>query len=200
MSSENVKSQEKIILAAIDLIEDKGMQNLTIRNIAKKAGVNSAAINYYFRSKEKLLEEVLRTTVDHAITDWEEIIDKESIPPKKRLEEFLIYLMDGAINFPGITMAHLYEPLINKNYNNRFVLKFNVLMNNLQQLVGRINPNVSDKELKFITIQIVASSIMPSLVPEMFQDFSGLSFSDKKIRGDYIRLIIRSSIKKNNPD
>lgn len=199
MNTENVTSEDKIILAAIDLIEEKGMQSLTIRNIAKKAGVNSAAINYYFRSKENLLNEVLKTTADHAISDWKEIINKKSVPPKKRLEEFLIYMMDGGIKFSGITLAHLYDPLINKNYDNHFVVKFNKLMKSLQKLIELVNQDKSEKEINLIVIQIISAAIMPVLVSEMYRDFAGISFSDSKTRREYIEQILRCHINSGSP-
>jgi len=200
MSKENATSQEKIILAAIDLIEEMGIQGLTIRNIAQKASVNSAAINYYFRSKEKLLDEVLKTTADHAIADWEEIINNDSVPPKQRLEEFLIYLMNGGIKFPGITLSHLYDPLINKNYDNLFVVKFNKLMKKLHGLICMIIPDKSEKEINLILIQIISAAIMPVLVPEMFHDFSGISFTDKKVIKKYIDQILAWCINTGSPE
>lgn len=49
MNSEPVEI--KIIEAAIECIEQFGLKGATNRRIAEKAGVNLAAINYYFRSK-----------------------------------------------------------------------------------------------------------------------------------------------------
>ncbi|MDP4095119.1 MAG: TetR family transcriptional regulator, partial [Bacillota bacterium] len=57
MNSEEKNAKERIILATIELIEKKGINSITTRGIASTANVNSAAINYYFGSKEKLLDE-----------------------------------------------------------------------------------------------------------------------------------------------
>ena len=64
----------KIIEAAIDCIEQFGLKGATNRRIAEKAGVNLAAINYYFRSKENLIERVMETTLHNAF-DWDDIQD-----------------------------------------------------------------------------------------------------------------------------
>lgn len=51
------KQQEqklKLIIAAQELLDEKSYRSLTIREIAQRAGVNSALIRYYFESKEGL--------------------------------------------------------------------------------------------------------------------------------------------------
>lgn len=45
---------------ARQLMCEKGIENVTIREIAAAAGANVAAINYHFRSKERLTFEVFR--------------------------------------------------------------------------------------------------------------------------------------------
>ncbi|MBB6002864.1 TetR/AcrR family transcriptional regulator [Arcicella rosea] len=47
-------AEDKIKEAAIKVFLEKGFDGTTTRDIAKEAGVNSALMNYYFRSKEKL--------------------------------------------------------------------------------------------------------------------------------------------------
>ena len=103
MSTEDASVQGKIIEATIECIEREGIQAVTIRKIAKLAGVNSAAINYYFRSKEKLVEEVKRSTVEHVFEDWREIINDESRTVRERLFLLFTDYMEGAIMYPGIS-------------------------------------------------------------------------------------------------
>ena len=48
----------KILAAARELFAEKGYRDTTVREIARKAGANGAAVNYYFRSKDALYEAV----------------------------------------------------------------------------------------------------------------------------------------------
>ena len=50
------KKQIAILKIAEQLISEKGFEGSTMREISKRADVNLAMINYYFGSKEKLLE------------------------------------------------------------------------------------------------------------------------------------------------
>ncbi|MDA2927052.1 CerR family C-terminal domain-containing protein [Acidobacteria bacterium AH-259-G07] len=47
-------TKQKIIQAATKLFAQEGLEGVSIRQISQKAGVNLAAINYHFHSKEQL--------------------------------------------------------------------------------------------------------------------------------------------------
>jgi len=47
-----------ILAAARELFAEKGYRDATVREIARRAGANGAAVNYYFRSKDALYEAV----------------------------------------------------------------------------------------------------------------------------------------------
>lgn len=49
----------KVIAAATHLFAAKGMENVSLRELTTAAGVNLAAVNYHFGSKEALCEAVL---------------------------------------------------------------------------------------------------------------------------------------------
>ncbi len=57
---ENTKTRKRILLAACELFAEKGFNETTIRDICQKAGVNLAAVNYHFGSKEKLYSDVCK--------------------------------------------------------------------------------------------------------------------------------------------
>ena len=49
-------SKQRLLQAAIQLFAAHGFESVSIRQIAKAAGTNSAMISYYFDSKQKLYE------------------------------------------------------------------------------------------------------------------------------------------------
>lgn len=104
----------RILEAAIAAIEEFGFQNVTVRRIAARAGVNIAAINYYFRTKEQLIEKVIRLTLDNTF-DWGELTHADGLPPKEMLAAVMDHLSMGALNYPAITRAHFYEAMVNGN-------------------------------------------------------------------------------------
>jgi len=112
-----ISTREAILLATVDCIEEQGLDQLTIRMIAEKAGANIASINYHFRSKDQLIEEALTTTVTHMLEDVLLSIEDRSLDFPKVLSDVLMYLIKGGVDWPGITTAHLYSVVVEKQYN-----------------------------------------------------------------------------------
>jgi TetR/AcrR family transcriptional regulator, regulator of cefoperazone and chloramphenicol sensitivity len=63
MNEKTGSVEQKIIDATIRCIEAYGISGANNRRIAEAAGVNIAAINYYFRSKELLIQRVMEITL-----------------------------------------------------------------------------------------------------------------------------------------
>jgi AcrR family transcriptional regulator len=191
MSNEDASVQGKIIEATIECIEREGIQAVTIRKIAKLAGVNSAAINYYFRSKEKLVEEVMRNTVEHVFEDWREIINDESRSVRERLFLLFTDYMEGAIMYPGISKAHMWEPLINNNYDALFVKLLNGFFQNLVKKLS-LELKRPVKELKLVVIHLFSAVTMPVLMPDLYRDFyDGKTFKEAKMRRALIEHVLK---------
>ena len=95
MAVSDLKPEERIVVAAIECVEEYGLHGTTIRRIAQKAGVNSAAISYYFRSKEKLLDRAMQDALKNAF-DWKDFQSSESFTPQERLIAVFDELMAGA--------------------------------------------------------------------------------------------------------
>lgn len=55
-----VKSRVRVLEAALELFGSKGFADTSVRELAARAGVNLATMNYYFGSKENLRIEALR--------------------------------------------------------------------------------------------------------------------------------------------
>jgi len=58
------ESRARIVEAAGELFAERGFDGVPVRELAKRAGVNAAAINYHFGGKEALYHAVLRKLID----------------------------------------------------------------------------------------------------------------------------------------
>jgi TetR/AcrR family transcriptional regulator, regulator of cefoperazone and chloramphenicol sensitivity len=83
-------TQERILKTAARLFADRGYEATSIRTIATKAGVNQAAINYHFKSKDGLYLEVLRRALrgltEHQLSHAQET---RAMPREQALGEFI---------------------------------------------------------------------------------------------------------------
>ncbi|QOW09001.1 TetR/AcrR family transcriptional regulator [Kaistella flava (ex Peng et al. 2021)] len=63
MKAEELSTEDKILLAASKVFTEKGFSGTRTRDIAEEAGLNLALLNYYFRTKEKLFEQVMKVKI-----------------------------------------------------------------------------------------------------------------------------------------
>jgi len=85
MTEHEMNTEQKILDAAKDVFQQKGMTGARMQEIADKAGINKALLHYYYRTKEKLFEKVFEVAfslfiprVKEMMTSDKKIIDKIS--------------------------------------------------------------------------------------------------------------------------
>lgn len=90
MPRANVKDKRKaqLIAATIDSIGKRGLQETTITHISKGAGMSRGIINFYFTSKEAMMQETLRTLVEEYTALWQEGLP-EAAKGKEALEALI---------------------------------------------------------------------------------------------------------------
>lgn len=184
--------EERIILATVACIENRGIQQVTIRSIAKEAGVNSAAINYYFRSKENLVSHVMTTTLDHLFEDLEAIVADGSLTAKERVSEMLDYLIDGATRYPGITRAHMYQAMSGDTGDSPFAKRMSSVLAQLKNGIAGQKTGVDEEaqKLDLLLINLVSAAMLPAIMPSFFRGFSGVDFRDSRTRKNYVRSLV----------
>jgi AcrR family transcriptional regulator len=83
--------RNRILEAAGEIFAECGYRSATVRRICERAGVNVAAINYYFGGKEKLYSEVLRHWHDFAIKKYPLLLGVgEESPVEEQLRAFIL--------------------------------------------------------------------------------------------------------------
>jgi AcrR family transcriptional regulator len=181
----------KIVEAAIACVEKYGISGTTNRRIAEIAGVNSAAINYYFRSKEVLIDRVMKITLDNAF-DWKDV---EVLPGGNAIERCVAvfeHIIEGACNFPGITRAHFYDLLIEGKEDSPAVERLNQFLIHLSDDLKEKGSTFSMKELRLATFQIASGCLMMSIAPRAFRKSAGIDMNDPKARHEFVfRLVTK---------
>jgi len=184
--------REKIVLAAIETIEKDGLPAVTIRSIARRAGVNSAAISYYFRSKGNLLNEVYRMTVEHSLGDIKAMLDPEGGDPLAQLEDVLLYLMDGAVLYPGLTKSQMFDVLVGRRADNLFMRRLNALLAGLAERLKGRRPGESGDTIRKKIVQLMSAVMLPAFMPEAFRPLLGKSFREEEARRAYVGSVVKT--------
>jgi AcrR family transcriptional regulator len=160
--------RQLILEAVITCIEKYGIENLTTRKIAEEAGTNIASINYYFRSKTDLVNETLTMTINHMLGDIFTMIDDSKKSFGEALQEIFFYLIDGAIRFPGISMAHLYDAVVEKRYDSIGGQAFVRVFERLAERAKKEYPDKDPEEIRFLLMQVFSSLMFTTISPGFF--------------------------------
>ncbi|EKZ4777409.1 MULTISPECIES: TetR/AcrR family transcriptional regulator [Bacillota] len=90
IGTEDQGQSERIITAAFEIISTRGYANVSMRDIADKAGVVLSQLNYYFKNKEGLFKEVVRIMIGKYLQEIESsLVAEES--PKERIKSLINY-------------------------------------------------------------------------------------------------------------
>lgn len=97
-------TRERLLRAAIEIFGEAGFDAATTRQIATRAGVNLAAIPYYFGTKEELFTECISTVLSFArerFLQMREEIEQKLLRPgirkpeiRQMLETFLLAMLE----------------------------------------------------------------------------------------------------------
>ncbi|MFN2281450.1 MAG: TetR/AcrR family transcriptional regulator [Anaerolineales bacterium] len=177
MTDKETSTQDAILLAAIDCINESGLENVTTRMIAEKAGANIASINYYFRTKEILVNQALEITINHMLEDVMATVQDTSLDFRQILRDVVYYLISGASSNLGISSAHLYRLVVEKDYESISAQSFLSAFNNLLDRAKSAFPETEPQYLRRILASIFSSIMFMMLTPFFFQlkgeDFPG---------------------------
>ncbi len=159
------KTKIDIINAAVQAIDEEGIDGATIRKIAGIAEVNSAAISYYFGSRDALISLALEQTLDNAF-DFNDFKYSENDNYRRVLRAIFADWKQGAIAFPGITFAHFDDIINSRTHHEITKSRINDFINNVYKLLVKHGLSDSDenyKKLKLIFGAFISTLLMPDV-------------------------------------
>ncbi|WP_224364510.1 TetR/AcrR family transcriptional regulator C-terminal domain-containing protein [Hyalangium versicolor] len=109
---------ELVVRTALQLLNEVGLEGLSLRRIAKELDVQAPALYWHFKSKQDLLDEMATTMLRDFVTatgqpDPKQPWDEWMMDLGRNLHQMLLGYRDGAKVFSGthLTDSTLYEAL-----------------------------------------------------------------------------------------
>ncbi len=108
MSKTDQSTEEKIKDAAKKIFLEKGFGSTTTRDIAECADTNIALVNYYFRSKERLFQEVFKESFGETFLPVARILN-DDLPLEAKIYKFVDHMTELLKRDPLLPMFVLSE-------------------------------------------------------------------------------------------
>lgn len=168
----SLTSEDRIKEAARKVFTRKGYAATRTRDIAEEAGINLALLNYYFRSKEKLFQQIMMEKVQQLFGSLLPLVEDPATTLPEKIILLSNYYIDTIGANPDLPFFVLYEI---RNNPTRFVswiegsgkLKESVLFRQLKEANQEMDPNQ-------LIINLFSLLIFPFLAQDMLHAFLGL--------------------------
>ncbi len=191
MVEEKSHTRTKIIETTAEIVGRENNMNLTIRDIAGRAGVNIASVNYYFRSKDNLMEEVEHMLLEKTRFIYEILQNREE-SSRVKLLNWGNKLMEFLLDYPGILYIIGTRVLVNNKENDRLADYLNMLIKNLTPVIKELTMDDEEETLSYKALQLMSGVVYPVLL----HTGTGKSFfpviNNPKDRRKYLTMLINS--------
>lgn len=107
--SKTISTEEKIKEAARKVFTRKGFAATRTRDIAEEAGINLALLNYYFRSKEKLFQQVMAEKIQELFGTIIPVMNDSATSLDTKLKLITENYTDTIIRNPDLPLFVLSE-------------------------------------------------------------------------------------------
>lgn len=121
-------NKEAIIQATIELIEEKGehLNEITVREICKKAGVGLGLVNYHFGNKDKLIEICVEHMINGIVENFQHIREEtQGLTPFEKLEHLGNMTLDFLFEHYAVSKISIFTdmqtPKDNDNTNRTYM-------------------------------------------------------------------------------
>ena len=150
-------SAEKILQAATDLLIDSGYHNFSLRKVADAVGIRLGNLQYYFPSKDSLVEALLDRTIQAYVEDFEKL-RKQGTPReqfKAIVREVLTDLgtRETTLFFPELWSLSNHEDNIMRLMDGMYAKYRKVLC----EVITDLNPRLSPPQVKRLALFISCS-------------------------------------------
>lgn len=169
MATEELSTEDKILLAASKVFTEKGFSGTRTRDIAEEAGINLALLNYYFRTKEKLFEQVMKVKIVLLFGQIIPIVTNEKTTLEEKIDLASVKYFDLLSKNPNLPIFILSE--IQKKTSDiksilpvEKVLKNSFIIKQIQERKPELNPF-------HILLNFLSMTAFPFVVKPILQTF-----------------------------
>ncbi len=148
-----------ILEAAREVFTEQGYSDLTMRKVAGKAGISIGNLNYYYRTKEDLLRDLLEYVINPYLEEFYRAIEAAGKSPEKQLRAVLKFWIEDlatpetTVFFPECWALANHNPFVSELVDDVYAKA----RQPLNELIPQINPTLTQKESEHIALYMCAA-------------------------------------------
>ena len=169
MNTEELSTEDKILIAASKVFTEKGFSGTRTRDIAEEAGINLALLNYYFRTKEKLFEQVMKVKIVLLFGQIIPIVTNEKTSLDKKIDLASEKYFDILTKNPNLPIFVLSE-IQKKTSDVKSILPFEKVLNN-SYLMKQIKERKPEVNPFHFLLNFLSMTVFPFLGKPILQSF-----------------------------
>jgi len=131
ITKEYYERKNELLDAAQEIFLTKGYKQTSVESIIKKVGVAKGTFYYYFKSKEDLLDKLVKRMTSKIKAKIEKIVEKKNLDAISKLEK--AYSIAGNIKLENIHLIKLILKILYEKDN--LILRYKVYKSNIELIV-----------------------------------------------------------------
>lgn len=159
-------TEKRIKEEARKLFQEKGFDAVRTREIAEAAGINSALLHYYFRSKERLFHIIMVESINEMFSFLQQIINDVTTTLSQKIDMIVNGYIDVIKENPNLALFVLNE--LNTN-SSQIISESGIEKAMLVEssLFEQINEQFEKKSIKISPLHIMLNTISLAVMPVM---------------------------------
>ena len=173
-------NKEAITQATIKLIEEKGehLDEVTVREICKRAGVGLGLVNYHFGNKDQLIERMINGTVEH----FQNIREKtDGFTPFEKLTYLGNITLDFLFEHYAISKISVLTDMQSPKENDNTYRTYAAYL----PLVAACRPDLDEAAIRRKTLYLITVMQQMFLRYEIISQILGIDLRQKENRRNF---------------
>ncbi len=189
-ANKDTSARSQLLKVTTELLYTREPEEVTVREIASRAGVNVAAVNYYFRSKEQLIEEAVLAATAAAFDQGLAVLTDKAVKPRERLIGFFDGYAKGLVEFKGITRTAFRNLILRSQVSDHYADFLKRLLEATAEVFRELGQRPEKAGKK--ALALFSGVAFPFLAQKSLRNVSITDYSDAASRREYVRFLVET--------
>lgn len=188
-----MEARDRILSAATELLLEKPVvSQVTVREIAERAGVGLGLINYHFKSKDALLKEAYDRMFLIRVQEWLDDRQTGALDPLDRLKGLVRTSAEISMDNLSLMQMSLSYELAHSGMETHLMI--------LPLLRSIYQGEKDELSLRMIAMALISTLQAILVKKDAFEAYMGVDLDDPNQRASMLDLLFAQIIRKENGD